>query len=97
MRRPEVEPEVVEREAERRGVEPAAVRVVESVAVAIAHDATAVDASRELVRALEAARIKWARAHDDLLMWYVGALREIAARRRAEDDNAAILLLMMEP
>ena len=93
-----IKPEVVEREAERRGVEPEAARVVESVAVAIPAGATEVDASRELLRALEASRIEWRRAYDDLLTWYVGVLREIAARRQAQldDDNAAILLLLME-
>ena len=38
--RPTIKPEVVEREAERRGVEPEAARVVESVAVAIPAGAT---------------------------------------------------------
>ena len=96
--RPTIKPEVVEREAERRGVEPEAARVVESVAVAIPAGATEVDASRELLRALEASRIEWRRAYDDLLTWYVGVLREIAALRQAQldDDNAAILLLLME-
>ncbi len=96
--RPTIKPEVVEREAGRRGVEPEAARVVESVAVAIPAGATEVDASRELLRALEASRIEWRRAYDDLLTWYVGVLREIAALRQAQldDDNAAILLLLME-
>lgn len=47
---------------------------------------------------IESQRVGVPRAYDDLLTWYVGVLREIAARRQAQldDDNAAILLLLME-